>query len=121
MTIEEVVIGRIAEFDVTVGVGTIVATCVGPALPTPATVIEASRAPVAAGWVENETVNCVVVAAVTLPTAPSLNVKLSLAGVVENPRPSMTICGASLARLAALGVMYVKTTVATGTAEPLLS
>src|SRR5262249_9282294 len=71
------------------------------------------------GWVVNVTVNCVALAAVTVPAAPSSKVTLSLAGVAEKPIPLITTVGAFLARLAVFGVIENATTVATCTAAPL--
>ena len=94
---------RFAVFGVTVGGATIVATCVGPVVPVTVTV--AFSGPGAVGCDVNVTVNCVALAAVTLPAAPLSNTTESLASVVEKPFPLMTIVGAFCARFAAFGVM----------------
>jgi hypothetical protein len=50
------------------------------------------------------TVNCVVVAAITIPAAPLLKATVLLLKVVSNPVPLMIIVGALMARLAVLKV-----------------
>ena len=50
------------------------------------------------------TVNCVLVAVVTLPVAPPLKATTLLPAVVENPVPAMVIDDAFAARLAVLEV-----------------
>ena len=50
-------------------------------------VTTAVRLPAAAGLVENVTVNDVAVAAVTVPTAPSLKTTVLLLAIVSNPNP----------------------------------
>lgn len=76
--------------------------------------------PAAVGAVVIETVSCVSVAAVTLPTAPLSNVTALLPGVSSKPSPLMINWVALAARLARLAVT-LGTTVATFTAEPLFS
>lgn len=89
---------------------------------TPLTVTIAVRLP-ALGFVENVTVSEVEVAAVTLPTAPLLNVTTLLANVVLKFVPAIVIEVALGARLAVLdvtvGAVTVATTDATFTALPL--
>ena len=105
---------RLVVFSVTVGGGTTVATWVTVEVP-PKTETVAFNTPVALGCVENVTVNCVAVAAVTVPTAPSVvNVIELFAGVVEKFVPVMTNVGAFCARFAVLAVIVgALTTVAT--------
>ena len=55
----------------------------------------AVRIPAAVGGVANSTVSSVSVAAVTVPTAPSLNVTATLATMGSNPDPWITIAGTS--------------------------
>ena len=69
---------RLAVLAVTTGV--IVATWTAVPLPTPSVLTTAVRLP-AVGAVENVTVSEVVVAAVTVPTAPLLKTTVLLAGV----------------------------------------
>ena len=66
------------------------------------------------GGVVNETVKLVAVAALTIPTAPLLNVTLLFAAVVEKLLPLMAIVGAYELRFAAFDVTTgAKTTSAT--------
>ena len=85
---------RFDVFAISVGAGTMVATCTVEVVP-PKTVTFAFNAPVAVGCVENVTVNCVVVDAVTVPAAPSV-VKTTLFwfGVVEKLVPEIVMVGA---------------------------
>jgi len=104
---------RFAVLVVRVGAATTVATCTAPVLP-PATVTFAVKLPVEVGCVENVTVNCVAVAAVTVPTAPRLNATVLFAAVVEKFVPAMVNVGAFCARFAVLAVTVgAATTVAT--------
>ena len=97
---------------VIVGARTIVATCT-VAVDPPKTVTLAFSAPVELGSVENVTVNCVAVAAVTVPTAPSVvNDTALFAGVVEKLVPVMIIVGAFRARFALLVVIVGAATTA---------
>lgn len=70
--------------------------------------------------VENDTVNEVAVAAVTLPIAPLLNTTVLLPAVGLKPKPLMVIVVALAARFAVL-VVTTGTTVATWTPVPLLT
>ena len=94
---------------VTVGAGTMVATCTAAPLVPPYEVTIAVNAPVLVGFVENVTVSCVVVAAETVPNAPRFAPKVSKtelpAAVVSNPEPAMINVAVELmARLAVLRV-----------------
>lgn len=71
------------------------------------------------GLVLNVTVSDVVVAEVTVPTAPLLKTTVLLEAVVSNPNPLMVSVVASASRLAELPVT-TGTTVETWTAAPLL-
>ncbi len=57
-------------------------------------VTTAVRLPAVVGLVENVTVSAVEVAAVTVPTAPLLNVTVLLAAVGSKPKPLIVIRGA---------------------------
>ncbi len=70
--------------------GRTVAICTAEPLLKELTVTTAVKLP-ALGLVENVTVSVVAVAAVTLPTAPLLNVTVLLAAVVLKPKPLMVI------------------------------
>lgn len=83
-------------------------------------VTTAVRLPAAAGLKENVTVRAVVVAAVTVPTAPLSRATELLAGVGSNPKPLITRVAALTATFAVL-VVTTGTTVATSTAAPLLT
>jgi hypothetical protein len=89
-------IARFVEEDVlfTVGAATIVLTCTAAPLVAPLAVTTAVRAPSEAGGVVKETVSDVLVAAVTVPTAPRLNCTELAAAFVLNPEPAITICAA---------------------------
>ena len=76
--------------------------------------------PAVVGLVENVTVSEVAVAAVTVPTAPSLKVTVLLAAVGSKPKPLMVSVVALAARLAVL-LVTTGVTVATCTAAPLLT
>ena len=82
-------------------------------------VTTAVRLPAAAGLKEKVTVRVVLVAAVTVPTAPLSNATRLLAGVVSKPKPLMTNVAALTATFAVL-VVTTGITVATSTAAPLL-
>src|SRR5258708_26966096 len=60
------------------------------------------RLPTAAGPVESVTVSVVAVAAVTVPTAPTLKVTVLLAAVVSKPMPLIVSMVAAKVKLAAL-------------------
>ena len=82
---------RLAVLLVTTGVT--VATCTAVPLLTPSVVTTAVRLPAVGGLVENVTVSEVAVAAVTVPTAPSLKMTVLLAAVVSKPKPLMVMRG----------------------------
>ena len=63
-------------------------------------VITAVRLPASTGSVEKVIVNAVALAAVTLPTAESLNTTLSLALLGSKPNPLMVMVEALAARFA---------------------
>jgi hypothetical protein len=86
----------------------------------PLVVTTAVNVPAAVGFVENVTVSAVKVAAVTVPTAPLLNVTVLFAAVVSNPAPLIVIVLALAAKFAVL-LVITKVTLATGTALPLLT
>ena len=98
--------------------GATVATCTAVPLLTPSVVTTAVRLPVAVGLVPKVTVSEVAVAAVTVPTAPLLNVTVLWASVVSKPAPLMLSVLALMARLLVL-LVTTGATVATCTAEPL--
>lgn len=75
----------------------------------------AVRLPAAVGLIEKVTVNLVVEAVVTAPTAPLLNTTVLLAAVAENPNPSITTVLALAAKASVLDVT-AGTTLATCTA-----
>ncbi len=83
-------------------------------------VTTAVRLPIEVGLVEKVTVSDVDVADVTDPTAPLLKVTVLLAAVVSKPVPAIVIVDA-LAPSAAVLLVTVGLTVATCTAEPLLT
>lgn len=83
-------------------------------------VTTAVRLPIDVGFVEKVTVSSVAVAVVTVPTAPLLKVTELLAAVVSKPVPAIVIVVA-LAPKAAVLLVTVGFTVATCTAEPLLT
>lgn len=98
------------------------ATCTAAPFGTPLTVTIAVRLP-ALGVVENDTVNDVAVAEVTVPMAPLLKVTTLFAAVVLKLVPAMVTVDAFAAKLAVLAVTVgaetLATTVATLTAVPL--
>lgn len=71
--------------------GLTVATVMGALLLALLDVTTAVNSPAEAGLVENVTVSDVAVAAVTVPTALSLNTTVLLAAVVSKPKPLMVI------------------------------
>ena len=79
----------------------------------------AFSSPAFAGFVLNVTVSEVVVAAVTVPTAPLLKTTVLLAAAVSKPNPLMDSVVSSASRLEVLFVT-TGTTVETCTAAPLL-
>ena len=79
----------------------------------------AVRLPVVVGGVVKLTVNEVVVAEVTLPTAPLLKVTVLLAAMVSNPVPAMVRVVALIARLFVFEVT-VGATVAAASKAPML-
>src|SRR5437868_7950237 len=89
---------------VLVTTGVTVATCTAAPLLTPLVVTTAVRLPAVAGLVLNVTVSEVVVAAVTVPTAPSLNVTVLFAAVGSNPKPLIVTVVALAASEVTLGV-----------------
>ena len=89
-------------------------------LVAPSVVTTAVRLPAVVGLVENVTVSEVAVAAVTVPTAPSLKTTVLLPAVVSKPKPLMVSVVALAARLAVL-LVTTGVTVATCTAVPLLT
>src|SRR5436853_446526 len=97
-----------------------VATWTAAPLVAPSVVTTAVRLPAADGWVENVTVNDVAVAAVTVPTAPLLNVTVLCAVVVSKPKPLIVIVAALAARFAAL-MVTAGATVATWTAAAMVT
>jgi hypothetical protein len=102
-----------------VGTGFTVATWMAVPLLTPLVVTTAVKLP-AIGLVEKVTVSEVAVAAVTVPTAPLLNVTVLLLAVVLKPKPLIVIVDALRTRLAVL-LVTTGETVAICTAEPLES
>jgi hypothetical protein len=84
---------------VCVTVGRTDATWTAAPLENEFTETDAVKAP-APGLVEKVTVKAVAVAAVTVPTAPLLNVTVLLLGVVLNPKPLMVIVVADINRFA---------------------
>ncbi len=104
----------------TVTTGLTVATCTGAPLLAPLVVTTTVKLSADAGLVVNVTVNSVAVAAVTVPTAPSLNTTVLLAAVVSKPTPLMVMVDASANRSALL-LVTTGTTVATCTADPLVN
>src|SRR5580658_1720322 len=100
--------------------GVTVATWTAAPLPTLSVVTTAVRLPAFFGLVENVTVSEVAVAAVTVPTAPSLKMTVLLAAVVEKPKPVMVTVVAVGDRLAVL-LVTTGATKATWTAVPLLT
>src|SRR5260370_28514528 len=93
---------RLAVLLVTTGLA--VATWTAAPLLTPLVVTTAVRLPAVAGLVLNVTVSDVAVAAVTVPTAPSLNVTVLFAAVGSKPKPLIVTVGALAASEGALGV-----------------
>jgi hypothetical protein len=81
-----------------------VATWTGAPLLRPSLVTMAVKLPAVVGGIENATVREVLVAAVTVPTAPWLNVTVFLAAVGSKPEPLIVRWGALKARRAVLAV-----------------
>lgn len=80
----------------------------------------AVKLPIDVGLVENVTVSDVAVAEVTVPTPPLLNTTVLFAAVVSKPLPAIVIV-AAFAPKAAVLLVTTGFTVATCTAEPLLT
>ena len=100
--------------------GVTLATWTAVPLLTPPIVTMAVKLPADVGLVENVTVSEVAVAAVTVPTAPLLNVTALLAAVVLKPVPAIVTVDALAARLV-VAVVTVGVNRATCTAVPLLA
>lgn len=100
--------------------GITVATWIAAPLLTLLVVTIAVKTLAVVGEVENVTVSEVAVAAVTVPTAPSLNATVLLPGVVSKPKPLIVSVVASAVRSDA-SLVTTGTTVATCIAEPLLT
>jgi hypothetical protein len=92
--------------------GTTVATWTGETLGTLFVVTVTDRAPAAVGGVVMLTVSCVSVAAVTVPAAPLVKVRILLPAVSSKPSPLIVMVDAFAARFAKLAVT-LGTTVAT--------
>ena len=105
-----------AVLDVTDGIT--FATCVALPLEIVPVVTTAVRLPTVVGLVSILTVNDVVVAAVTVPTAPLLKTTVFRAIVGSKPKPAMTMLAAPAERLAVLAVTTGRM-LATCTAAPL--
>lgn len=99
--------------------GLTVATFTGAPLLALLVVTTAVRISAAAGFVPNVTVNSVAVAAVTVPTAPSLKTTVLLPGVVSKPEP-LIVRVVALANKSLVLVVMTGITVATCTALPLV-
>lgn len=99
--------------------GIIVATCTAEPLITPPEVTMAVKLPADIGLVLKVTVSEVVVAAVTVPTAPLLNETVLLAAVALKPVPLIVIVAAFAAK-SAVELVTVGASVATWTGVPLL-
>ncbi len=100
--------------------GPTAATCTAVPLLTLLVVTTAVKLPMLVGLVENVTFSDVAVALVTVPTPPLLNVTVLLAAVVSKPAPAIVIV-AALAPRAAVLLVTIGLTVATCTADPLLT
>ena len=118
ITTEAAVIDALVVLLVTTGVT--LATCTAVPLLTPPIVTIAVKLPADVGLVENVTVSDVAVAAVTVPTAPLLNVTALLAAVVLKPVPAIVTVEAFAAKLV-VAVVTVGVNRATCTAVPLLA
>lgn len=103
-------------FDVTTGVT--LATCTAEPLSSKSVVTTAVSVPATTGSVENVTFKDVGVAAVTIPTAPSLKETVLSPAVVSKPKPRITNVRALAARLAVL-LVTTGITVATWIGDPL--
>ena len=112
------VVWMLAVLEVTTGMT--VATCTAEPLLTEFVVTTAVKVPALVGVVPKVTVSAVLLALVTVPTAPSLKVTALFAAVGSKPKPLMVTVVALAARLVVLevttGVM-----VATCTGVPLLT
>lgn len=106
-----------SSFVVTTGVT--VATWIGARLAIPFDVTCAVKLPALVGFVEKVTTSCVAVAAVTVPTAPLLNVTVLFAAVKSNPKPLIVTVFAFADRLA-VALVTTGRAVPTWIAEPLL-
>lgn len=100
--------------------GLTVATLIGAPLLALLDVTTTVKSSAVAGLVEKVTVNDVAVAAVTVPTALSLNTTVLFAAVVSKPKP-LIVSVAELANRSAELVVTTGTTVATWTAVPLVN
>src|SRR5580704_5128525 len=100
--------------------GVTVATWTAVPLLTLSVVTTVVRLPAVVGLVENVTVSEVAVAAVTVPTAPSLKTTVLWAAVVSKAMPLIVTVAAFAARLVVLNVTTGETE-ATWTAVPLLT
>lgn len=98
--------------------GRTLAICTAEPLDAPLVVTIAVNDPANVGFVENDTVSDVAVAAVTVPTAPLLNTTVLLDAVVLKPVPVIVTVAALAARLP-VELVTVTGTVATCTAVPL--
>ena len=107
------------EILVTIGASTMLATSTSLPLLIAFVVTIAVRLPVVVGGGVKLTVNEVVVAEVTLPTAPLLKVTVLLAAMVSNPVPAMVRVVALIARLFVFEVT-VGATVAAASKAPML-
>jgi hypothetical protein len=100
--------------------GITVATWTAAPLLTLFVVITAVKLPASDGPVESVTVNEVAVAEVTVPTAPLLNTTVLLAAVVSKPAPAI-VKDVALAAKASVSIVATGITLATCTADPLVS
>src|SRR5260221_414820 len=118
-----VLAARLAVLLVTAGVT--LATWTAAPLLIALVVTTAVRLPAVVGFVDNVTVSEVAVAAVTVPTAPSLKVTMLLPAVVSKPWPLMVTALALAASVVTLlvtaGTAMAVTTLATCTAAPLVN
>lgn len=112
------VVAFAARFDaLLVSTGMTVATCTASPFVRPFVVTTAVRLPAFVGAVEKLTVSDVDVDAVTVPTAPLLNVTILLAAVESNPTPLILMLLALAGRLADSLATTTGMTVATCTPE----
>ena len=82
-----------------------VPTCTGEPLLPPLVVTTAVRVPLLLGGVIKETINCVKVAELTIPTAPRLSATVLFAAIGIKLVPLMVSVVAVVVKLAELGVM----------------